>query len=120
MIKSYSDLEVYNLSFDLSMEFFHLSKTFPKEEVYSLTSQIVRASRSIPANISEGWAKRKYENEFKRHLIYALGSSAETETWLNFCQSCSYIDRIEFEKLIEKNRIVGKMLNKLHQNWKTS
>lgn len=119
MIKSFKDLEVYNLSFRLAMEIFELTRSFPKEEIYSLTSQIVRSSRSIPANISEGWAKRTYQSEFKKHLVYALGSSSETETWLNFSLKCSYISKEGHEALTDKLNSVGKMLTKLHQNWKS-
>jgi four helix bundle protein len=64
MIKSYKDLEVFKLSYDLAMDVFLLTKSFPKEETYSLTSQIIRSSRSISANIVEGWAKRIYENKY--------------------------------------------------------
>jgi four helix bundle protein len=70
-----------------------MTKNFPKEEVYSLTSQIVRSSRSISANITEGWAKRTYEVVFKQHLINSPGSCSETETWLDFAMECNYIDR---------------------------
>jgi four helix bundle protein len=91
MIRTIVDLEVFNISYQLAMEVFHISKQFPKEEKYSLTDQIVRSSRSISANIAEGWGKRVYENEFKKHLIYAMGSLEETKTWLLFTKDCSYI-----------------------------
>lgn len=80
------DLEVFNLSYRFAMDIFNASRIFPKEERYSLIDQIVRASRSISANIAEGWAKRIYEKEFKRHLIYALGSVEEVKTWLHVCK----------------------------------
>ena len=119
MIKSYKDLDVYNLSYELAMEVFELTKSFPKEEQYSLTSQIVRSSRSISANITEGWAKRSYENYFKQHLVHALGSNAETENWLNFAKDCNYIKDKNFKSLEIKLNKIGRMLTKLHQNWKT-
>ena len=119
MIKSYKDLDVYNLSYEVAMEIFEITKNFPKEEQYSLTSQMVRSSRSVSANISEGWAKRNYENYFKQHLIHALGSNSETMNWLNFAKDCRYISEEEASKIIEKLNKVGRMLNKLHQNWKT-
>ncbi len=119
MIKSYKDLNVYNLSYELAMEIFWLTRDFPKEEMYSLTSQIVRSSRSISSNITEGWAKRKYGNYFKQHLIHALGSNAETENWVSFARDCNYISKKEAEQLYDKITQVGKMLNKLHQNWQT-
>ena len=78
MIKSITDLDVFRLAYQLAMDIFQIAKSFPKEEKYSLTDQIVRASRSIAANIAEGWGKRIYESEFKKHLIYAMGSLEET------------------------------------------
>jgi four helix bundle protein len=119
MIKSYKDLNVYNLSYELAMDIFWMTRDFPKEEVYSLTSQVVRSSRSISSNITEGWAKREYENYFKQHLIHALGSNAETENWLRFAKDCNYVSDYEVEKINSKLDQTGKMLTKLHQNWKT-
>tara|TARA_B100000929_G_scaffold246332_1_gene204763 strand:+ start:452 stop:820 length:369 start_codon:yes stop_codon:yes gene_type:complete len=118
MIRSFKDLEIYKESYDLAMEIFWLTRKFPKEEVFSLTSQIVRAGRSVPANISEGWAKRNYENTFKQHLIHALGSNAEVETWLKFSMDCEYINSDTFQKLTDKNAVIGRKITKLHQNWK--
>jgi len=118
MIKSYNDLEVYKMSYELAMDIFNLTRNFPKEEIYSLTSQVVRSSRSVSANISEGWAKREYENIFRNHIISALGSSAETENWLRFAKDCKYITQEEYTNLIDKNNIIGKMLTKLNQNWR--
>ena len=69
MINSVSGLEVFTLSYTLAMNIFNSSRSFPKEEKYSLIDQIVRASRSVAANIAEGWGRRVYENEFKKHLI---------------------------------------------------
>ncbi|WP_462319626.1 four helix bundle protein [Marinilabilia sp.] len=117
MIKSYKDLTVYKRSFKAAMDIYRMTRNFPKEEVYSLTSQIVRSSRSISANISEGWAKRTFELVFKQHLINSLGSCAETETWLDFALECQYIDNETHNRFITELDQIGKMLNKLHQNW---
>lgn len=119
MIKSYKDLKVYNLSYELAMEIFWLTRDFPREEIYSLTSQIVRSSKSISSNITEGWAKRDYESYFKQHIVHALGSNAETENWLSFAKDCNYISESEAKGLNNKLEQVGKMLTKLHQNWQT-
>ena len=119
MIRSYNDLEVYKSSYKLAMDIFQLCLKFPKEERYSLTSQIIRSSRSISANISEGWAKREYEQVFKNHLINALGSVSETQTWLYFALDCEYINKDEFEILLKETNEISMMLTKLHQNWKT-
>jgi four helix bundle protein len=119
MIKKIKDLEVYIRSFDLAMEIFSTTKKFPKEELYSLTSQIVRSSRSIAANISEGWAKREYESVFKQHLIHSLGSASETQTWLDFALACNYIDEMKYINLTGKLDSIGKMLTQLHKKWKS-
>ena len=100
------------------MEIYFLSKRFPKEEMYSLTSQIIRSSRSISSNIAEGWAKREFENVFKQYLIHSLGSCAETQNWLSFAKDCQYISLEEYGAFNEKLDQIGKMLNKLYQNWK--
>ncbi len=118
MIKSYKDLEVYNRSFKMAMGIFWMTRGFPKEEVYSLTSQITRSSRSVSSNIVEGWAKRTYEAIFKQHLVTALRSNAETENWLKFALECKYIDQDTFNILITEINEIGKMLTTLHQNWK--
>lgn len=119
MIKSYQDLEVWKLSFEFAMEIFGISRNFPKDEAYSLTSQLVRSSRSISANICEGWAKRQFENVFKQHLIHALGSNAETQNWILFAKECGYLKEEEYQRLIQKIDTIGKMITKLHQNWVT-
>jgi four helix bundle protein len=120
MIRSYKDLDVYNLSYNIAMEIFLLTKKFPKEELYSLTSQIVRSSRSISSNIVEGWAKRIHEKKFKLQLIDALGSAAETQNWILFAKDCGYVTAKEAQTLNEKLDQIGKMLTKLHQNWKST
>lgn len=119
IVKTYKDLNVYQLSYQLAIEIFELTKKFPKEEAYSLTNQIRRSSRSIPVNIGEGWAKRKYENIFLRHLVDANGSCEETKIWLDFAKDCHYIDSEKHKMLTKKYNQVGAMLNALMKNWKT-
>ncbi|HKK43926.1 MAG TPA: four helix bundle protein [Balneolaceae bacterium] len=119
MIQSYQDLDVYKRSYKLAMDIFWKCQDFPQKERYSLTSQIIRSSRSISANITEGWAKRKYENQFKLHLIHSLGSNAETENWIHFANDCGYLTKKEAEGFINRIEVIGKMLTKLHQNWQT-
>ena len=101
------------------MKIFTLTKKFPKEEIYSLTDQIRRSSRSVPANIREGFAKRKYEQVFIRYLIDALGSSEETRTWLDFSKDCGYITSILSNELNNDYDEVSAMLSSLIANWKT-
>jgi four helix bundle protein len=101
------------------MEIFVVTRKFPKEELYSLTSQIVRSSRSISANIAEGWAKREHPKKFKLQLIDALGSLSETENWIAFALDCQYISAEQSTELLNKLDKIGRMLTKLHQNWKS-
>lgn len=118
-IRTYRDLNVYQLSYKLAVNIFNLTRNFPKEETYSLTSQICRSSRSVPANICEGWTKRKYENVFFKHLNDANGSCEETKTWLDFARDCNYISSNEHDSLMSDYREVGAMLNSLIINWQT-
>ena len=119
MIISYKDLTVHKEAFSLAMDIFWRTRKFPKEEIYSLTSQIVRSSRSVSANICEGWGKRAYEAVFKQQLVNALGSNSETRDWLDYDQACEYISEEEYIQFSERNDKIGKMLTKLYQNWKS-
>ena len=118
-IKTYKDLIVYQLSYDLAVEIFELTKKFPKEELYSLTNQIRRSSRSVPVNIGEGWAKRKYKNVFLRHLTDSNGSCEETKIWLDFSKDCNYLSIETHDEFINRYHKVGAMLNSLMKNWRT-
>ena len=89
----HQQLDVYKKAFDLAMEIFELTKTFPKEEQYSLTDQIRRSSRSVCSNLAEAWRKRRYAAAFASKLNDAEGEAAETQTWLEFSVNCRYIDR---------------------------
>ena len=117
MIKTVHDLEVYEISFELAMEIFRLTRKFPKEEKYSLSDQIVRSSRSVPVNIREGFAKRNYEKIFIRQLITAIGSSEETRCWLKFSSECGYITKKEFKYYDKKYDRINAMIYKLYTNW---
>ena len=91
--KRHTDLEVYKMAFQAAMEIFELTKSFPKEETYSLTDQIRRASRSVCSNLAEAWRKRKYEAAFISKLSDSEGEAAETQTWLQFSVECQYLDK---------------------------
>jgi len=92
-IQTHHDLEVYQRAFAAAMRIFDLSKQFPKEEIYSLTDQIRRSSRSVCANLAEAWRKRRYEKAFVSKLSDAESEAAETQVWLEFAVKCSYLDR---------------------------
>ncbi|WP_295649105.1 four helix bundle protein [uncultured Mucilaginibacter sp.] len=119
MIKTFFDLDVYRLGNDYSMKIFFLTREFPKSETYSLTSQIVDSSRSICANIAEGWGRRVYESEFKKFLVYSMGSLQETKSWLTFANQGQYIDDTTVSQLMDEAEVIGSKLFKLHQNWKS-
>lgn len=110
-VKSFRDLEVYKLARELSKEIFQISKSFPKEETYSLTDQIRRSSRSVGAQIAEAWAKRKYEKHFISKLTDADGEQQETQHWLETASDCNYIDKTTLKSLLNKCESIGKMLN---------
>ncbi len=116
-IKSFTDFDVYKLSHAFAMKIFKISVNFPKEEKYSLTSQVRSSSRSISANIAEGWGKRVYKRSFKRHLIDAMGSLEETIEWILYSYDCKYIDKESEHSLLENGREIGAKLYKLHDNW---
>ena len=109
-INSFRDLILFQKAYELSMEIFNLTKSFPKEEKYSLTDQIRRSSRSVCSNIGEAWAKRVYIKSFVSKLSDSLGEEFETEVWLHFSKDCEYIDSETCNKLIVGYDEVRKML----------
>ena len=109
-IKSAKDLRVYKRAYELSMEIFHLSRTWPPEEKCALTDQMRRSSRSVCANLREAWAKRRYEAHFISKLTDADGENSETDTWLDYSLACSYLSAVDHERLSEENRAIGSML----------
>ena len=119
MIQSYKDLDVYKRSLKLAMDICWMPGKFPKEEIYALTNQLIRSSRSVSANIVEGWANRQYENVFRQRLIRALGSISETESWLIFAKECKYTGQKVLDQFADKLDQPGRMINMLHQNWKS-
>ena len=90
-IQEHTDLEVYRKAFDAAMRIFVLTKQFPKEEIYSMTDQMRRSSRSVCANLAEAWRKRRYKAAFISKLSDAEGEAAETQVWLQFAVSCGYL-----------------------------
>ena len=90
-----------------------MTESFPKEEIYGLTSQIRRAATSIPLNIAEGYAKRESQAEFKRYLTMALGSSDEMQVLLNFVKDLGYVDAQTHKKARETYKEIAKMLNRM-------
>lgn len=112
-VKSYRDLEVYKLARRLSSEIFKISKGFPKEELYSLTDQVRRSSRSVGAQIAEAWAKRRYEKHFVSKLTDADGEQQETQHWLETAKDCGYLTSAEAKELLAQYSTIGRMLNSM-------
>lgn len=90
--KSAKDLEVYQRAYKVSLEVHKASLAFPREEQFALANQVRRASKSICANLAEGFAKQKYSSaEFKRFVQVAIGSSEEMQVWIDYCLDLGYI-----------------------------
>jgi four helix bundle protein len=92
-ILKHTELEVYKKAQHVAMDIFRVSKGFPKEEMYSLTDQIRRSSRSVCANLAEAWRKRRYEAAFVAKLSDAESEAAETQVWIEFAVKCGYLER---------------------------
>jgi four helix bundle protein len=111
MFKGHKDLKVYQLAYTLAMEIFEESKKFPKEERYSLTDQIRRSSRSVPANIAEGFRKRQYPNMFVSKLADA--EATEAQVWLDFSLDCNYMSQERHDRLMSSYEEIGRMLGSM-------
>lgn len=113
LAKSVRDLKVYQVAFRTQQEIFELTKEFPVEERYSLNDQIRRSSRSIGANLSEAWAKRRYPAHFISKLSDSDGEAEETIHWLESAHACGYIQMDRKEELISQCKHIGGMLTKM-------
>ncbi len=119
----YRDLRVYQLAYKLAMDVFQITKTFPEDEKYSLTDQIRRSTRSIPANIAEAWKKRRYPKSFVSKIIDAAGEAGETEVWLDVSKDAGYLHTERYEEFTagyeEVNRMLYGMISKHEKFSKT-
>ena len=119
-LREHTDLEVYRRAFAAAMRIFEVTKTFPREEQYSLTDQIRRASRSVCTNIAEGWRKRRYRAAFICKLNDSEGEAAETQGWLQFSVECRYLKRdVAAELYREYGDILGMLVRMIEtaDNW---
>jgi four helix bundle protein len=107
----FQDLLAYQKSFSLAMRIFETTKSFPKEEMYSLTDQIRRSSRSVPANIAEAYRKRIYQKNFHSKLTDSDAENSETQVWLEFSLKCNYINENVYDELVNESNEVGKLIN---------
>ena len=121
IFRSHKELEVYKMAYGSSMVIFNLTKTFPKEEIYSLTSQIWNSSRSVAANVAEAFRKRRYEKAFISKLSDSEAEAAETQVWLDYSFDCGYISKSDHNSLYnDYENIIGKLVNMIHQPEKWS
>ncbi|HMF50161.1 MAG TPA: four helix bundle protein, partial [Candidatus Saccharimonadales bacterium] len=109
------DLGVYALAREQGKNIFVLSKSFPKDERYSLTDQIRRSSRAVNAMIAGAWARRRYPAAFINKIDEALGEAMETQAWLDHTADCGCMDRGQHRALDEAWQKIGAMLNRMIQ-----
>jgi four helix bundle protein len=115
-IKHFRDLDVYRRAFNVAMDIFKITKGFPADEKYSLTDQIRRSSRSVCANLAEGWRKRKYIAVFRNKITDSMQEASETQCWLEFCLACQYIDQKTFNDFDDEYEQLINMLNSMERN----
>jgi four helix bundle protein len=108
--EGFRDWSVYQLAFELAMEIFRLSKSFPQEERFSLTDQIRRSSRSVAANVAEGYRKKQYPKMFVNKMADADGEATETQVWIDFATDCGYFSPSNQARLKSGYEEVGRML----------
>ncbi|RZJ80839.1 MAG: four helix bundle protein [Flavobacterium sp.] len=112
----FNDLLVYKKSFELAMAIFEISKSFPKEETYSLTDQIRRSSRSTNICLVEAYRKRRYKAHFVSKLTDSDMENSETKGWLKFAVECKYLPQQKYDELVLQSDEVGKLLNHMMNN----
>jgi four helix bundle protein len=108
--QGFKDLDVYKLSYRMAVEVFEETKSFPKDEKFSLVDQLRRSSRSVPANIAESWGKRMYRNHFVSKLSDSYAEANETQTWLDFSHEHGYLSRERHEYFIDNYDHICRML----------
>lgn len=113
---TFQELKAYQKGFATAMRIYNISKSFPKEEQYSLTDQIRRSSRSVCANIAEAYRKRTYPKHFHSKLTDSDAENSETQVWLEFALECNYITRNLFDELTIENNEIGKLVNYMMRN----
>jgi four helix bundle protein len=119
VVRSFEDLEVYQRAYRLALELHKLSLKFPRMEQFALADQIRRASKSVCANIAEGFARQRSSSaDFHRFIVLAVGSSDEMKVWLSFCSDLGYVAEEDAKRLRDEYSIVARMLHGLRNKWK--
>lgn len=113
IIRSFRDLDVYKLAREQAGRIFAMTKSFPKEERYSLTDQIRRSSRAVDAMIAEAWARRKYRAAFVNKIDEAMDEAMETQAWLDHALDCNYLNNVHYKELNAAWQHIGAMLNRM-------
>ena len=113
---SFRDLKVYQKAFNLAMDIFKITRDFPEEEKYALTTQIRKSSRSVCSSIGEGYRKRKYQTHFVSKMTDSDMENSETQVWLDFSFSCKYISKDIYKEYFERSEEIGRMLNHMIEN----
>jgi four helix bundle protein len=115
LVRNYHDLDVYQRAFKISIDVHKASLEFPKYEQYALADQARRASKSICANIAEGFAKQQNSKpEFKRFLLMAIASAHEMQVWVDYCKELEYVDNAQAANWLEEYQSITRMLQSLH------
>ena len=112
----FKELLAFQKSFQLAMDVFQISKSFPNEEKFSLTDQIRRSSRSVATNIAEAYRKRRYPNHFISKLTDSDAENSETNVWLEFALKCEYINIETYDNLNNKTIEIGRLINYMINN----
>lgn len=115
-VRNFKETTIYKKAFSLAMEIFEISKSFPKEEKYSLTDQVRRSSRSICANLAEAYRKKLYPAYFISKVSDCDAENSETGVWIDFAFACKYINQEIYKDLISKSEEVGKLLHHMINN----
>lgn len=119
VVRSFEDLEVYQRAYRLALELHKFSLEFPRIEQFALADQIRRASKSVCANIAEGFARQRSSSaDFQRFIVMALGSSDEMKVWLSFCADLGYVTATDVKRMRDDYSIVARMLHGLRAKWK--
>jgi len=113
---NFKETAIYKKAFSLAMEIFEISNSFPKEEKYSLTDQVQRASRSVCANLAEAYRKKRYPTHFISKLTDCDAENSETNVWIDFAFACQYINEETKVLLTGKSEEVGKLLYHMINN----
>ena len=117
-VRSFEDLEVFQKAYRLSLEIHRASLSFPRHEQFALADQIRRASKSICANIAEGFGRQRLSGaEYRRFLMLGLGSAEEMRVWIRYCRDLDMIDEPTWQRWRDGYVEIAKMLTKLHQAW---